>query len=320
MQRLRIAVSFAAVWLSALMPLAFAESNLVSVRPVTPFVRAVLNGDVQATKEELSRGADPNQREYNGRAALHEAMSSRSEIAKALLEAHADANIRVNGFDRDPTNGWTPIFFAINSGRTDLVKLLIKYGANVNITDAQNKPPLSYAIARQRNEIVALLLKAGARPPSQSLSRIPQPTATYSSEALVQPDAADMQLSQAILLHDRDKVKSSLEHGADPNKPNHAGYTPLHEAMKCDVEICRLLLDHGADPNIPVKNLRGFSNNWTPIFFAAYYGRDDLISELLRHGAEVKVVDAMGKSPLWYARDQKKEAAVKVLEAAGASG
>jgi len=110
-----------------------------------------------------------------------------------------------------------------------------------------------------------------------------------------------------------------LKSGADPNKRNPSGYTPLHEAMKSDLEICRSLLDHGADPNIRVRNLHGFSNDWTAIFFAAYYGRDDLISELLRHGARVNVVDAMGRSPLWYARDQRKEAAVKLLKAAGAA-
>jgi hypothetical protein len=35
---------------------------------------------------------------------------------------------------------------------------------------------------------------------------------------------------------------------------------------------------------------------------------------LLRHGTKVNIVDATGKSPLWYARDQKKEAAVKALK------
>jgi ankyrin repeat protein len=128
------------------------------------------------------------------------------------------------------------------------------------------------------------------------------------------------QLYQAIMLHDKQRVENLLKSGADPNERVPSGLAALHEAMNCSVEICRLLLQHGADPNIRVaKNEQGGgTNDWTPLFYAAYDGRDDLVVELLRHGAKVNIVDAVGRSPLWYARDQKKDRAVQLLKAAGA--
>ncbi|KAJ0417945.1 ankyrin repeat-containing domain protein [Aspergillus carlsbadensis] len=53
-----------------------------------------------------------------------------------------------------------------------------------------------------------------------------------------------------------DAIKYLLEHGADPNVRNEAGYTPLYAAVRPQhlagyrqMEIVRVLLDGGADPN-----------------------------------------------------------------------
>ena len=59
-----------------------------------------------------------------------------------------------------------------------------------------------------------------------------------------------MEMDEAIMQHDKAKVEALLKSGSDPNKRNPSGNTPLLAAMKCDVEIVRLLLDNGADPKI----------------------------------------------------------------------
>jgi ankyrin repeat protein len=214
-----------------------------------------------------------------------------------------------------PSTQWTPLFSAvIQGGRIDLVKLLLEHGAQVNITDAYHRTPLYYAIARQRNDIADLLLKAGAKPLAHPPDPLPESFGYYSSQGRLLADKQVMEMDEAIMHHDKAKVEALLKSGADANKRNPSRNTPLLAAMKCDVEIVRLLLDNGADPNMGAK-----SSDQTPIFHAAYYGRDDLISELLRHGAKVNLGDAMGKSPLWYAQTEKKEATVKALKAAGAT-
>ena len=315
MRTLRLAITLFAVWNLCFCAFTFAQGRLRSVGQASLLTRAVLNGDARGLKEELSRGANPNERGPDGFGPLHEAMwFARTEIAQILLDAHADPDIRTGDFGPVPSNQWTPLFFAVNAGRTELVKLLLEHSANVNLTDVDHRTPLYYALARQNNDIADLLLKAGAQPLSSHPSPLPQPSiGYYSSDGRIPADRRVMEMDEAIMQHDKAKVEALLKSGSDPNKRNPSGNTPLLAAMKCDVEIVRLLLDNGADPNMRTKS----SNQWTPIFSAAYYGRDDLVSELLRHGAKVNIVDVTGKSPLWYARDQKKEAAVKALKEAG---
>lgn len=65
-------------------------------------------------------------------------------------------------------------------------------------------------------------------------------------------------LHKAAYLHLCDIAKVLLELGADPNAcPPETGWTPLHEAVRRsdgedrDAHFIQVLLDHGADPNRP---------------------------------------------------------------------
>jgi ankyrin repeat protein len=280
--------------------------------------RAVLSGDALKLKELLKQGADPNEKTQWGWAPLHQAMFMRPEICQILLKAGADVNIRIGEFGPVPSNQWTPVFYATSLGRTDLIIELLKHGANVNILDRQGHQPLFYAVLNRKKDIADLLRKAGAQPLLETPLTAPMATPAYYPHGPLGPAVPIPKLYQAIMMHDRRRVEDLLKGGADPNERVPTGLAPLHEAMESDLLICQLLLQYGADPNIRVaKNEQGGTNDWTPLFYAAYDGRDDLIAELLNHGAKANIVDAVGRSPLWYARDQKKEAATKLLRAAG---
>src|SRR5207244_12800393 len=163
MRTVRLTISFLAIWNLCFCAFSFAQGHLELVRQASPLRRAVLNGDARGLKDQLSRGANPNKRESDGFAPLHEAiLFARIEIAQILLDAHADPDIRTGDFGPVPSNQWTPLFLAVNAGRIDLVKLLLEHGAEVNVTDVDHKTPLYYAIARQNNDIADLLLQAGA--------------------------------------------------------------------------------------------------------------------------------------------------------------
>ena len=73
----------------------------------------------------------------------------------------------------EPEKGmkWTPIFIPVSDGLVESVKLLIKYGANVNALDVYGRPPLYYigdpgivpsATAENRLQVAKLLLDNGA--------------------------------------------------------------------------------------------------------------------------------------------------------------
>jgi ankyrin repeat protein len=81
-------------------------------------------------------------------------------------------------------------------------------------------------------------------------------------------------LMYAAFYGDAGEVRRLLDAGADPNRANAAGATPLMWAV-ADLKKTRLLLDRGADPNAPPAQGR------TPLSIAAAQGRSDAIVALL---------------------------------------
>ena len=83
------------------------------------------------------------------------ASSGHTEIVKLLLERGADVNI---------TNHYscTVLVSASNEGNAEIVKLLLAHGADVNIRNRSNRTALMCAASSGHTEIVKLLLEHGA--------------------------------------------------------------------------------------------------------------------------------------------------------------
>ncbi len=82
-----------------------------------------------------------------------------------------------------------------------------------------------------------------------------------------------------------------LEAGADPERRNDRGQTPLGGvAFKGETEIVGLLLHHGADPD--ADNGGGM----TPIMFASLFGRIQVVEQLQAAGASLKRRNRLGIS------------------------
>ena len=60
--------------------------------------------------------------------------------------------------------GFTPLHYAIELGRADVVELLIEKGANTDVKSASGLTPLHLATQRSRARITKLLLESGANP------------------------------------------------------------------------------------------------------------------------------------------------------------
>lgn len=123
-------------------------------------------------------------------------------------------------------------------------------------------------------------------------------------------------LYMAICNEDYALVKQLLALGADPNKPyNEDGLCPL--VASCNVNnitIASLLLKHGAKAD-GVGNLGGdYIEN--PLITAVMKGNKYMVQLLLRYGAKKGVKDEAGRSPLFYARQQKHTQIIKILEKA----
>ncbi len=72
------------------------------------------------------------------------------------------ANINA-GLSRKSAMGWTALHYAVINGDVELVKYLIKYGANVNKATGEGSSPLYLAKLGGNDVLVKLLKNAGAR-------------------------------------------------------------------------------------------------------------------------------------------------------------
>lgn len=76
------------------------------------------------------------------------------------------ANINLISFDKESGYGWTPLVLAIRflgkKTTEEIIELLLKYGADVNIKSSSNKSPLYFAAKKENKKIVKLILDYGA--------------------------------------------------------------------------------------------------------------------------------------------------------------
>lgn len=104
----------------------------------------------------LDHGADPNGRKVaRGQILFLACTNGWDEVVRLLLDAGADVNAR--GGEGPPLIG------AVTGNRLQLIELLIRRGANVNLTDRNRLSPMSVAKLTNKEAIVALLRRHGAK-------------------------------------------------------------------------------------------------------------------------------------------------------------
>src|SRR5262245_49885185 len=165
--------------------------------------------------------------------------------AQALLDAGANANTGFYEGDHQPNPEWESALYGAAgvAHHAGMTRLLIEYGADANDGEVSYHSPES-----PHNEELKVLVESGK---------------------LTSDSLATMLLRKADW-HDYDGVTYLLEHGADPNRMTHWGYTALHQALRRDndLEIVEVMLDHGADPVLKTR-----SDGLSALSIAARRGR-----------------------------------------------
>ena len=112
--------------------------------------------DVEAMHLLFDFGADPNARNCNDWAPLHETARKGSyETARMLIQRNADVNVK--GF-----MDLTPLHYASEEGHVEVARLLIEHGANINARSGLKETPIYRASLEGKLEVVRLLLEHGA--------------------------------------------------------------------------------------------------------------------------------------------------------------
>ena len=207
--------------------------------------------------------------------------------------------------------GWALIHTAVTSNRIDIVKLLLKYGTDLNIpanevdieavTD-KKETPLILAAKKGFSEIGRLLIKHGAK--VYVFDHGGYTPLQYAIEEnkidfvrlLIKADSIVNLCSRRNSYHDfyplhtasnsrnLEIAKLLVEHGANVNGEDNNKSTPLHQAVIAhDIRIAQFLIENGADVN--AKNI----NLWTPIHSAVHRNNLALVELLIKYKANLNV-------------------------------
>jgi ankyrin repeat protein len=152
--------------------------------------------------------------------------------------------------------------------------------------------PIFYAARNGSIKIMELLIGAGADIDGQS------------------GKSGDTPLIIASYMHNYKLARLLVQKGADVNKTNHFGASPFWGAcFMGDFELVKLFIEKaevnflGRYPDVFKKKeeKKEFVEKITPLMLASKDGNIEIVSLLVRKGADIRLKDSLGRSALDYA-------------------
>ncbi|XP_048971456.1 ankyrin repeat and SOCS box protein 3 isoform X4 [Canis lupus dingo] len=216
-----------------------ADPNATTLEETTPLFLAVENGQIDVLRLLLRHGANVNgSHSMCGWNALHQAtFQENAEIIKLLLKKGANKECQ-DDF------GITPLFVAAQYGKLESLSILISSGANVNCQALDKATPLFIAAQEGHIECVELLVSSGADPD------------LYCNEDNWQlPIHAAAQMGHTKILDLLIPLTNRVcDTGPDKVSPVYSAVFGGHE------ECLEMLLQHGYSPDAQMCLIFGFSS------------------------------------------------------------
>jgi ankyrin repeat protein len=222
-----------------------ADVNAAQGDGTTPLIWAVYKVDPELVATLLAHGAKPNVTNKYGSSPLAEAVKiADARLVKMLLDAGADV-------ESPNADGQTALMLAARTGALEVAKQLVAHGANVNAKESwRGQTALMWAADSNQAEIAQLLIAKGADVNVRAVANDWDAQITSEPRAQYRPTGGFTALLYAARSGCTRCVRSILEAGADINRPNPDGITPLMIAIdNFRYDTARLLLDSGANPH-----------------------------------------------------------------------
>lgn len=293
--------------------------------PGTPLLHQVAEFDdyIPILPPILAARPDLDQRDAEGRTALHVAAANHNDgAANLLIEAGADVNAR------DGT-GRTPLFDAATGGIPEIAEALLAAGADPNVQDLDGGTAISMLAGPRHIDSVGVtddgkrvirwidLVHGRERIRDMLVPLIGPEILTIHDLAFlgntgrldaIMSDGPDLletkdkdgfrALQYAVFHGHTDMVRMLLSRGADTGSTEEDDDAPIFlAARQGHLEAARLLVEYGADVCAVDDRYA------TPLHEAASRGHADLVRFLLKKGADPSAVDSDHSSPLHYAKE-----------------
>lgn len=296
----------------------------------TPLMYAAADAkSVEMVDFLLKSGADVNAVNEGGDNALFDAVTRDNPsvaVAARLIDAGLDLEYEHKSYK-------TILCWAANCGRKEIVELLLVRGAKVNAAIDRNESPIAQAMMGKHHDIVKLLLKAGADPESKNYGGwtlleyateqkdedlvrdiIQRTAAKGTAQSDSERSAKAEALAKAAERGDVSMLKLLVEQGADINGINRWGSETalMKAAYYGHADAARWLIDRGAD--IEARDSRGN----TALNHAAWMGKEEVISLLLAHGADTNAVNRLNWNSLMQAALEGHVGSARILLEHGA--
>ncbi|WP_039457881.1 ankyrin repeat domain-containing protein [Candidatus Jidaibacter acanthamoebae] len=319
------------------------DLDIINNEGMTALMIAALMGLDRIVEVLIKHGADANiESKYWGSALMIAISKSYAKIARIIMPNVLDV-------DKEFYDGSTALLKAIKVRNEEIVKALLKQGANPNKQNRYLKYPLVVALAdtlknsKSKKEIVKLLLKYNANPYTLTFKNT-----NCFDKAIEAGDKEIINLLDAWKLENKNTLvnNSTLELEKEITSLEQSHYDEIRTAIesnsidtikkllkqkirlevkgkepllniaigKNSYEIAKLLLDHGINPNI-----RDEGSGEASVMMAVCRDNVEMIKLLIKYKADLDLFSWSGYTPLMFAVSMNRKETIKLLLEAGAN-
>ena len=208
------------------------------------------------------------------------------DVQKAIIE--------IKDVNATTKSGWTPLMYAArDSQHKEIIEALITAGANIKAVNEDGITPLMFAAAKNENvSVLDALIKAGS-----------EIDAKDHDEMTALMAAAGLNKNPAV-------TRALLKAGASLEERDEDGWLPLHFAVSNNpnIDVLKAIL---RDNQINAVD----NNKMTPLMLAAKSAKNpEIISILLKAGANPSMKDKAGRTALDYAQQGNNKQVIAALQ------